>query len=165
LWEAAARPGDPLFHLHRLHPVYAAAWSLWRDLDGPQPQRLAVTAGWDGRGHHWHRYPLLGRRLQNRVLFVAVTADGEVIDHREAARRAAAASFRHWLARLVEQRVDVVVSLAPRWTVEDAWARSAPELFRPCGTSRGNLHAAFCVDRARAAAWLADDARRRSAVP
>jgi len=155
LWEAAARPRAPLFHLHRLHPVYAAAWSLWRDLDGPHPLRLAVTAGWDGRGHHWHRYPLLGRRLQNRVLFVPVTAGGEVIDHREAGRRAAAASFPRWLARLVEQRVDVVVSLAPRWTVEDAWVRSAPELFRSCGTSRGDLHAAFCFDRDRAAAWLA----------
>lgn len=155
LWEASARPRAPLFHLHRLHPVYAAAWSLWRDLDRPDPLRLAVTAGWDGRGHHWHRYPLLGRRLQNRVLYVPVTAGGEVIDYRDADRLAAAASFRTWLARLDAARVDVVVSLAPRWTVEDAWARAAPELFRPCGTARGNLHAAFCLERERAAAWLA----------
>jgi len=155
LWAAAARPRAPLFHLHRLHPVYASAWSLWRDFDRPEPLRLAATAGWDRRGHNWYRYPLLGRRLQNRVLFVPVTTGGEPIDHRDAERRAAAASFRHWLARLVEQRVDVVVSLAPRWTIEDAWARSAPELFRACGTSRGNLHAAFCLDRDRAAAWLA----------
>jgi hypothetical protein len=155
LWEASARPQAPLFHLHRLHPVYAAAWSLWRDLDRPEPLRLAVTAGWDGRGHNWYRYPLLGRRLQNRVLYIPVTAGGEVIDHHEADRLAAAASFRAWLARLVAARVDVLISLAPRWTLEDAWARAAPELFRPCGTSRGNLHAAFCLDRARAAAWLA----------
>jgi hypothetical protein len=155
LWAAAARPKAPLFHLHRLQSAYAAAWPLWRDLDRPEPLRVAVTAGWDGRGHNWYRYPLLGRRLQNRVLFVPVTASGEPIDHREAERRAGAASFRHWLTRLVAARVDVVVSLAPRWTVEDAWMRAVPELFRPCGTSRGNLHAAFCLDRARAAAWLA----------
>lgn len=165
LWEAAARPQAPLFHLHRLHPVYAAAWSLWRDLDRPRPLRLAVTAGWDGRGHNWYRYPLLGRRLQNRVLYVPVTASGELVAYRDADRPAEAASVDAWLSRLLAARIDAVVSLAPRWTVEDAWARSAPELFRPCGVSRGDLHAVFCLDRERAAARLARPAPRAPSSP
>ena len=150
LWEASARAQQPLFLLHRLHPTYAAAWSLWRDLDGAVPRTLAVTAGWDGLGHNLYLYPLLGSRLQNRVLYVPVTAGGEVIDHRDAERRKKAADFPSWLRRLQAARVDTVVSLAPRWTIEDDWMRARPDLFRPCGESGGHLHALFCLDRAAA---------------
>lgn len=155
LWAAAAEPSAPLFHLHRLHPVYAAAWPLWRALDGDRSVRLAVTAGWDGVGHNWYRYPLLGSRLQNRVIYVPVTADGGVVDYRRGDEVEASAAFRPWLARLLEHEVDAVVSLAPRWTVEDAWMRRHPRLFRPCLGDRRNLHAVFCLDAAAAAEELA----------
>jgi hypothetical protein len=155
LWAAAAEPAEPLFHLHRLHPTYAAAWPLWQALDGERPLRLAVTAGWDGAGHNWYRYPLLGSRLQNRVVYVPVTADGTVVDYRLGDQVERRAELRPWLGRLLDLEVDAVVSLAPRWTVEDAWMRGHPEVFRRCLGDRRNLHAVFCLDRSAAAALAA----------
>jgi hypothetical protein len=154
LYAATVDAADPLFHMHPLHPGYTAAWPIWRALDEGAPHRLAVTAGWDGLGHNWYRYPLLGSGLQNRVLYVPVTADGSIVDYRlreEVARRA---SYGAWLARLVEERVEYVVSLAPRNTVEDYWMRNAPAIFTPEVTIPGDFHVAYRFDREAALAAL-----------
>jgi hypothetical protein len=156
LYAAAADRIDPLFHMHRIEPSYASAWVLWQALDAPaRPHVIAATAGWDGIGHNWYRYPLLGRRLQNRVLYVPVTADGSVIDYRLRERLAHRASLDAWLRRLVDRRVDVVVSLAPRSTIEDFWMRKLPELFRPMAADPEDLNVAYRFDRRKAAELLA----------
>lgn len=164
IYEAAADSVDPLFHMHPIHRLYASAWPLWRALDDPSPRRLAVTAGWDGLGHNWYRYPLLGSRLQNRILYVPVTADGGIVDYRESDELARRASFAAWLERLVEAEVDHVVSLAPRTTIEDFWMRQATEIFEPAVAELRGLHVAYRFDRQAALAALATS-RTRSTPP
>ncbi|MEM7051452.1 MAG: glycosyltransferase family 39 protein [Acidobacteriota bacterium] len=160
---AAERP--PLFHLHRLHGAYAGAWPLWQALDGPRPLRLAVTAGWDRLGHNWYRYPLLGSRLQNQVFYVPITAAGEVVDYRDETAIAERADRQAWLRRLRAERIDAVVSLAPRWTVEDQWLRAAPQLFRRVAGDERNFHAAFGVDSVALEAALAGAGEALPASP
>lgn len=160
LWRTAAQNKEPLFHMHRLHPVYAGAWPIWQGLDDPdRPRRLAVTAGWDRLGHNWYRYPLLGSRFQNEVVYVPITPDGSIVDYRLIGRAdnpaaQQASSLPHWLARLAQAQIEVVVSLAPRWTVEDSWMQSRPDLFTPIlGDERG-FHVAYRFDREAAIGWL-----------
>ena len=43
------------------------AWPIWLRLDEKGPSRVAMAAGWDGVGHNWFRYGLLGARLQHDV--------------------------------------------------------------------------------------------------
>ncbi|MFP3940482.1 MAG: hypothetical protein ACLF0P_09260 [Thermoanaerobaculia bacterium] len=159
IYQAAADPADPVFHMHALHSRYAAAWGVWQALDEQAPHRLAVTAGWDGLGHNWYRYPLLGSRLQNRVLYVPVTEDGRVVDYRAVDDLVRRASFPAWLARIVEADVDHVVSLAPRTTVEDFWMQQAPEVFEPVIAEPRGLHVAYRFDRDAARELLEAGAR------
>ena len=142
--------------MHRIEPSYASAWVLWQALDDPaRPHVIAATAGWDGIGHNWYRYPLLGRRLQNRVLYVPVTADGSVIAYRLRETLARRASLDAWLRRLVARRVDAVASLAPRSTIEDFWMRKLPELFQPMAADPDDLNVAYRFDRRKAEELLA----------
>jgi hypothetical protein len=165
LWEAAADREVRTFHMHPLHAVYTAAWPIWRELDsgagGGEGHRLAVTAGWDGLGHNWYQYPLLGSRLRNRVLYVPVTADGSIVDYRTPEDVARRASLPAWLARLVGERVDHVVSLAPRSTLEDSWMRRLPGLFEPVITTPGGFHVLYRFDRPAAVQALEQAAGRR----
>jgi hypothetical protein len=164
IWAAAADPQAPTFHMHALNTLYASAWPIWEALDDERGHRLAVTAGWDRVGHNWYRYPLLGSRLQNRVLYVPVTTDGGIADYREPEDVARRASFGAWLERLVEAEVDHVVSLAPRTTIEDFWMRRAPELFEPAAAGPQGYHLAYRFDREAAVAALATS-RTRSTPP
>jgi hypothetical protein len=150
LYEAAADPADPIYHMHGLHAIYTSAWHIWRALDGPEPHRLAVVAGFDGIGHNWYRYPLLGSRLQNRIAYVPITADGSIVDYRLPAEVDRRADFRRWVERLVEDRIEYVVSLAPRTTIEDLWMRETPELFEVAFADPPSLNAAYRFDRERA---------------
>ncbi|MEM7483438.1 MAG: hypothetical protein AAF481_19950 [Acidobacteriota bacterium] len=161
LWEASADLEDPLFHVHRLHSAYASAWPLWRALDGETGRRIAVTAGWDGLGHNWYRYPLLGSRLQNRLFYIPVTANGEVVDYRQGEALERRADFDAWLERLRAAEIELVVSLMPRWTPEDAWMRGAPEVFEPLGGDERNFHAVFALDSAAATMRLRSEALPR----
>jgi hypothetical protein len=164
IWQAAADPRYRTFHMHSLNPVYASAWVLWRALDDPEGHRLAVLAGWDGVGHNWYQYPLLGSRLQNRVVYVPPTRDGVVVDYRSMAEVAQRASFVAWLEGLLERNVDHVVSLAPRNTVEDYWMRQAPGVFAPEAGDPAGYHVAYRLDRAAAEAALREIAARTSAA-
>lgn len=154
IYAAAAGPADPLFTLHPLDPRYTAAWPVWRALDGGRGHAIAATAGFDRLGHNWYLYPLLGSRLQNRVLYVPVTADGAVVDYRLRAEIDRRASVDAWLRRLVDQGVDVVASLAPRTTVEDRWIGERPELFHLLAAGPRGSNAAYRFDRRRAAGLL-----------
>lgn len=144
---AAAADRKPLFHMHPLHPVYAGAWDLWRLLDRGQAATLAVTAGWDGLGHNWYRYPFLGSRLQNEVLYVPITRDGKTVPYRQMDLATEAASLAAWLGRLMEVEVDYIVSLAPRNTIEDRWLSGHPEFFEPIYRHPRGFHAAYRLRR------------------
>lgn len=78
-WEEAAT--WKAYELHGLHKDATRAWPVWEALDGPEPQPVAFAAGFDGTGHNWYRYPLLGSRLQNPVHYVSPAADGRTVDY------------------------------------------------------------------------------------
>lgn len=151
---AATVDSSPLFHMHPLHAAYSSAWPIWKALDDGVSHRVAVVAGWDGIGHNWYRYPLLGGRLQNEVLYVPVTADGAIVDYWRRDELARRANVNAWVARLLAERVEVVVSLAPRTTIEDHWMRRLPGLFEPMVEVPGGFHAAYRFDPEAAVAAL-----------
>ncbi len=149
IYSAAARRGRPTFLVHSLAARYAAAWPVWQALDGAAPRTIAVAAGFDRLGHNWYLYPLLGSRLQNRVVYVPVTESGVVLDYRRLARVRRRACRRCWLQRLAERQVTDFVLLAPRRTLEEGWVARSPERFEL--EARGGLHAAYRVHRRRLA--------------
>lgn len=144
IYERASFP-SPAFDMHELNRRYAAAWPIWKALDGAAPRRIAVAAGWDGTGHNAYLYPLLGSRLQNEVVYVPPTADGRPIDYRLGEELAAVASHEAWTRRLVEERIDVVVALAPPPPERIAWIERDPEHFEPLAASADGSSAAWTV--------------------
>lgn len=114
---------------YELHQFRRQGLRAWQFCDQPsRPRRIAFTAGWDGTGHNWFWYPLMGRYLQNVVTYVPVTRDGTVIDYARAEQLAEQADFRSWLGNLLQQRVDTIVCLPPE-PVESQWLRRHGDLF------------------------------------
>ena len=164
IYQAAASWPDPAYELHALQPTYADAWPVWRALDGPRSRTLAVTAGFEGLGHNWYIYPLLGSRLQNRLVYVPVAAGGELIDYRHPEDLVHRVAYECWLARLVERRVDAVVSLDLRTTVEDHWLGTHQDVFSELAADPARHHVAYRLDRAAAVAALPDSVEEVSRV-
>lgn len=139
---AAASDGKT-FELHPLLPAYASSWPIWKELDGEAPKRLAVSAGWDGTGHNWFWYPLMGSQLQNTLTYVPVLPEGTVADYARE-ETLARADFLSWWRRLEEQRVELVVTLAPA-PPEARWMSEHPEHFQCLVTSTQGRSAAWRV--------------------
>jgi hypothetical protein len=146
IWRAAYE--QRAFELHPFPPEYGSAHVLWQALDDGAPRRIAVSAGWRPPGDNWFRYPFFGRRLQNDVVYIPVTADGSIVDTRLAAS-SGRLSREAWIRRLVERGVDVVVLLAPE-PPEAAWVRGLPSVFAPLLMSQDGVNAAFRVNGAAA---------------
>ena len=141
-WYAAASLGES-FDVHPLR--YASAWPVWRALDDGPAHRVAVTAGWNGTGDNWYRYPLLGSRLQNSVTYVPPTRDGSLLHYSLEKDPAARADFDAWVHRLEDDDIDMVVALDPP-NVEAGWMRAHPERFERVACNRGDVS---CVYRLR----------------
>lgn len=116
------------YTINRDVAAFTGGWRLWQRLDRPASSTLAVTAGWAGMSHVGARYPLLGGRLQNRVLYVPITESGRIVDRPDGYSRLSAGSFETWLRRLVEADVDYLVALPPP-SVESVWALRHPQIF------------------------------------
>ena len=119
---AAARLDD----FHRAPPV--GAWPIWLRLDQAGPARVAVAAGWDGIGHNWFRYGLLGSRLQHDVRYIPITADGPIVNYADRDSVNARADRQAWLTRLRDQQIEWVALLGPR-TLEHQWVDELPDIF------------------------------------
>lgn len=100
------------------------------------------------------RYPLFGSALQHEIVYLAPTRNGEAIDYCLESLREHP-DFEAWLARLVAQRVDLVVTLAPDTTPEQQWMRTRPELFELAAESDSGTSEAYRLNRSAAIA-LAD---------
>jgi hypothetical protein len=129
---------------YEIRPFPRQGAAVWAYCDRQErPYCIAVTAGWDGTGHNWLWYPLLGRCLQNEVMYVPITADGSIVNYADSDRLAAAADFQSWLERLHRKRVELVVCLSPE-TVESRWIQRHETVFtRVAGDDRA---AAYAVD-------------------
>jgi len=120
-------------HTYDPHPLDAKAldaWPIWQWLDDEPPRTVAFASGWDGKGHHWYRSPLLGADLQHRVVYVSPVAGPELIDYRLHTTVQEHADFSTWLRRLAEAEVDVLVLGTPP-SIEHAWVERARSTFEP----------------------------------
>ncbi|KAB2947924.1 MAG: hypothetical protein KJ057_06815 [Phycisphaerae bacterium] len=149
---AAAAEGRA-YDAHPLRSDYAASWTIWRHFDaapgvpgrGSTPTAsltIAVAAGFDGIGHNWFRYPFLGRRLSNKVVYIAPTRDGSVIDYRLGEELLAEADFETWVGRLRDVGVDAVAALPPR-TIEEIWMTARSDIFEPVAEGVGGAARAW----------------------
>jgi hypothetical protein len=114
------------------HPIdarWTASWPIWEHLDVEPGATIAVAAGWDGIGHNWYRYPVMGRRLQNRLIYVPITNDGSFVDY-GSDRRPTNLSCQAWLKRLAAAGATHFLLLPPL-PYEDTWIRSLPGVFVP----------------------------------
>ena len=144
---------ERVYDPHRLAHYEASAFPLWRQLDTGSGLVIATSAGWNTYGHNWFRYPFMGSRLQNRVVYVPITEDGSIVDYRDEDVIDARASYRAWLGRLVDARVDYVVLLPPE-PPEAAWVQAHPEIFTSAGAGSRRLAKAYRLNRASASAQL-----------
>jgi hypothetical protein len=127
---------------------------------------LAVVPGYipGHSGQEMYMYPLLGRFLQHRLLYVPARADGSA-ERGEGVPVDGAA----WLAGLATEGVDAVVGL-PGDSPELAWVRAHPELFRVQVEGKRGYSWLATVDRTALAAAVAgggvrDGARLPVAAP
>jgi hypothetical protein len=135
-WSAALSQSAAPFDFNGLEARSMEAWPIWERLDGADPKRLAVTCGWDGMGHSCYLYPLMGSRLQNRVLYVPPTLDGSVVDYGDE-DLGRAVQLRAWLTRLLEEDVDHVVLIPPSSPERSSWIVHLPDVFvREIGDER-----------------------------
>ena len=95
--------------------------------------RIAVTSGWDGKGHNWYVYPLLGPRLRRDVLFVPSRRTFST-PLRRYDSSAAEPDIRAWRRRLRRLDVDYVATLHPEPPELDDML-SHPEWFEPIVSS------------------------------
>jgi hypothetical protein len=115
-------------------------------------------------GHNWLRYPLLGSRLQNRVVYVPVTRDGSIIDYRNKEALRTRADFNSWVNRLAAAKVDYLAILWPD-PLEGAWAQARPDLFSLVAVGSGGLGRLYRFQPERAAATTRLTSARRVLAP
>lgn len=103
---------------------------VWKLVDNPSmPITIAVTAGWEEVGHNWRLYPLMGRRLQNRLTYISPAQPGELVSYvpgLDSFKRVDASS---WIGRMREAGVDRVFVIMPA-PPELAWIEDNPNFFK-----------------------------------
>lgn len=129
IYEDASVGFASIFHGQPLEPRFVSAWPVWQALDRAEPLRLAVVTGWDDMGQNNYRFPLLGSRLQNRLIYIPATADGSIAHSAHVTLGTVATNYHAWVERLRAAEVDYVVHLLPGVSLEAQWMDKAPELF------------------------------------
>lgn len=117
------------YDVHPLDSQSMGSWPAWQRLDDGTPHTIAVTAGWDGIGHNWYRYPIMGRRLQNRLLYIPITEDGAFVDYGQT-MLATAISCDAWLQRLMSSPAEYLLVLPPP-PPEAQWVSALPAILVP----------------------------------
>lgn len=102
----------------------------WEFIDQPdQGKIVALSVGWDPPGHIWFFYPLMGRRLQNEVLYISskYRYDAPAWLHKNMLRGDDPVL---WRANLRMKQVDYIF-LARPWPNELSWMEREPDAFQP----------------------------------
>jgi len=101
----------------------------WEFLDQPDEKNtIALTIDWNPPGHHWFFYPLLGRWLQNDIIYISAKHKWEVPTwlHRGLLR---GNDFSIWLYNLKKKKVDYIMVQTP-WPIELNWMLKHPDEFQ-----------------------------------
>lgn len=119
-------------------PISTRAVPLYPLLDDPGTPRTIAVAFGEPRipGITCFLYPLLGRRLQNRIVYIPPTRSGRIIDYQLLGELGEELDERAWLARLDASGADHLLISVPL-TPEMAWVRAHPERFQEAGESEG----------------------------
>jgi len=92
----------------------------WEFLDQPDEKKtIAMTMGWQAPGDHWFFYPLLGRCLQNDIVYISAKHKGEV-PTRVNRGLLRGDDFSIWLHNLKREKVDYILVQTP-WPIEMKW--------------------------------------------
>jgi hypothetical protein len=101
----------------------------WEFLDQPDVKKtIAMSIGWAAPGHKWFFYPLLGRWLQNDVVYISAKYkwDAPIWVHRGLLR---GNSRSTWLHNLKRKKVDCILVAKP-WPIELRWMLSDQDAFQ-----------------------------------
>lgn len=101
----------------------------WEFLDSPDEKKtIAMAMDWQAPGHNWFFYPLLGRWLQNDVVYLSAKYKWAVPVwlHRGMLR---GNDFSIWSYNLEKEKVDYILVRTP-WPIELAWMNSKKDKFQ-----------------------------------
>jgi len=101
----------------------------WEFLDQPDDKKtIAMSIGWAAPGHKWFFYPLLGRWLQNDVVYISAKYkwDAPIWLHRGLLR---GQSRSTWLHNIKRKKVDCILVAKP-WPIELRWMLSDQDAFQ-----------------------------------
>lgn len=107
------------------HALGGRSAAVWEAADQDNGQKIAVTVGWDGKGHNWFVYPLFGARLQNTLVYVDPSVTPVPLYGQ---RKLSDLSEKAWLDGLRSAKADAVVTMAPL-TAEAKWITNHPDKF------------------------------------
>lgn len=101
----------------------------WEFLDQPdEKSTIAMTMGWKPPGGKWFLYPLLGRCLQNDIVYISAKYKWEVPTwfHRGLLR---GNDFSIWLYNLKKKKVNYILVQTP-WPIELRWIQRHQDEFQ-----------------------------------
>ncbi len=101
----------------------------WEFLDHPDEKKtIALTLDWSPPGHRWFFYPLMGRWLQNDIVYISAKYKWEVPawQHKGMLR---GDDFSVWLSNLEQKKVDYIFVMKP-WPVELKWMEQDSDKFQ-----------------------------------
>lgn len=108
--------------------------AYWTDMaalvDEESPRRVAVTAGPWKKADNWYMYCFLGKRLQNTLVYIPVTASGSVVDFVPGTGELPGADLSSWYNLLRKEHVTEVMSFRPT-SIEFTWMKERRDLFEP----------------------------------
>jgi hypothetical protein len=107
----------------------------WEFLDQPDDKKIiAMTMGWQPPGAYWFFYPLLGRWLQNDIVYISAKHKWEVptwLDH----GLLRGDDFSIWLHNVKRKEVDYILVVKP-WPIELTWMQQNKDKFQLLFTDR-----------------------------
>jgi len=118
---------DGEYDINRLTGQYLGA-SAAAMVDKAGCNVIDYVAEYGGRAWWWYRYPFMGSRLQNQVLYIPATESGQIWNKLNNSDRPKM-SYSAWTKRLVSKNVSYVfcTTVLP---IEADWMHSHPERFR-----------------------------------
>ena len=101
----------------------------WEFLDQSDDEKtIAMTKGWDPPGHNWFFYPLLGRWLQNDIVYISTKYKWEVPAWlHQGLLRGNDSSI--WFYNLNAKKVDYILVAKP-WPIELNWIKLYEDKFQ-----------------------------------
>jgi hypothetical protein len=112
-----------------LHDFPRTLVNGWEFLDTPDEKKtIAMTIGWQPPGHKWFFYPLLGKHLQNDIVYLSAQHKWEVptwVDRALLRGNSRAV----WLHNIKRKKVDYILAVKP-WPAELSWMLNEQDTFQ-----------------------------------